>query len=356
MSLRRLRALVLGESELEPRVYDALAAANIPTADIEDCRACPNPCDEGHAEYPRRFVVDYESTLLGSMKPFRRQIIISTAKSDWDYDITETEGSLAAFIAQTQPPKTPDPLPPIVIDMDEKRASPVPGVFSTSDSTRLSILNGSHQTIAAEEAENTVLVLPDYTMVVGVRASEPDAQELWRTALDASLPRFGAPKEPTAFHTYLVPFSCVIMLCSHKRRDNRCHISALKLENAFIRCLEAKGWTAHTQIEPFFLESPLEKFLGTPEEKERHIAAQLRALPAAKRALILRNSHVGGHKYSGNTILYLPSGSCVWYGRVSTHFVETIVENTILGGLVLPTILRGGMDICRPGCPTLHDW
>nr|GAT53933.1 predicted protein [Mycena chlorophos] len=306
----------------------------------------------GHAEYPRRFVVDCDSTLLGSMKPFRRQIVISTGKSDWDYDITATPDTLAAAIAQAQPPPPP-PTEPITIELDEKASAPlIPGVFSSLDYTRLSILNGSHQTLSAEEDEQTCLVLPDYTVVVGVRPS--DAPELWRTALDASIPRFGT-SQSAKFATHVLPFACVILLCSHKRRDNRCAISAPKLENAFMRSLEAKGWTAHTQLE-HIVDPPLEKFSGTAEEKERHIADELRTLPATKRALILRNSHIGGHKFSGNCVLYLPSGSCIWYGRVTPHEVESIVENTILGGLVLPTLLRGGMNISRPGCPTLHDW
>jgi hypothetical protein len=104
------------------------------------------------------------------------------------------------------------------------------------------------------------------------------------------------------------------------------------------------------------VEPPLESFAGTPEEKARYITDELMALPAAKKALILRNSHMGGHKYAGNCIIYTPQGSSVWYGRVTTHEVESIVVNTILGGLVLPPLLRGGMDLSRPGCSTLHDW
>ncbi|KAJ7228886.1 Sucrase/ferredoxin-like-domain-containing protein [Mycena pura] len=375
MSLRRLRALVLGQEPPPPdNVYATLTASGIPVASV-DCRTCPNPCEEGHAEYPRRFSIDMESTMLGSVKPFRRQILISTGKSDWDREVTETIGSLAALVAQTHPPKLPDPLPdpppPIAIDLDEKLIPPIPGVFTSADSTRLSILNGSHKTVAADDEHHTVLVFPDYTMVVDVPATLDGAKELWRTALDATLPRMGGTPATGSFQTWILPYSCVIMLCSHKRRDNRCAIAAPKLEHgqrhariscihahcvaAFIKSLECNGWTAHTQLE-HVVDPPLEHFSGTPEEKGRHIADQLRALSAGKRALILRNSHMGGHKYAGNCIIYTPQGSSVWYGRVTTHEVECIVVNTILAGLVLPPLLRGGMDLSRPGCPTLHDW
>ncbi|KAJ6510032.1 Sucrase/ferredoxin-like-domain-containing protein [Mycena vitilis] len=354
MSLRQLRALVLGREQPSDNIYTTLTASGIPVASV-DCRTCPNPCDEGHSEYPRRFSIDMDSSMLGSVKPFRRQILISTGRSDWDRDITDTAGSLAALIFQSQPPKVPDARPSISIDLvDEKAVAPVPGVFSSTESTRLSILNGSHKTVCADEHE-TVIVLPDYTIVVGVPATAEGAKELWRTALDSQLPRMGVTEQTSSFHTWILPYSCVIMLCSHKRRDNRCAIAAPKLEHAFIECLHNKGWTADTQLE-HIVEPPLENFSGTTEEKARHITDELMALPAAKKALILRNSHMGGHKYAGNCIIYTPQGSCVWYGRVSTHEVESIVVNTIEGGLVLPPLLRGGMDLSRPGCPTLHDW
>ncbi|KAJ7276170.1 Sucrase/ferredoxin-like-domain-containing protein [Mycena haematopus] len=353
MSLRKLKALVWGHDHPPDNIYATLTASGIPVTAV-DCRTCPNPCDEGEiSPYPRRLSVDMESTMLGTVKPFRRQ----ASRSDWDREITETQGSLAALITQTQPPKVPDAPLAISIDLgdDEKTVPPVPGVFSSTDSTRLSILNGSHKTVCTDDELHTVLVLPDYSVVVGVPATLDGAKELWRTALDARLPRMGVTEETSSFRTWIAPYSCVIMLCSHKRRDNRCAIAAPKLEHAFIECLHRKGWTADTQLE-HTVDPPLESFSGTAEEKARYITDQLKALPAVKKALILKNSHMGGHRYAGNCIIYTPQGSSVWYGRVSTHEVESIVVNTIEGGLVLPPLLRGGMDLSRPGCPTLNDW
>lgn len=40
----------------------------------------------------------------------------------------------------------------------------VPGVFNGSDSKRISILNGSHTTLADDHDQDTVLVFPDYTV------------------------------------------------------------------------------------------------------------------------------------------------------------------------------------------------
>jgi len=48
---------------------------------------------------------------------------------------------------------------------------------------------------------------------------------------------------------------------------------------------------------------PLEDLNVTPEEKHQNISAQLKQSSEAKRALIVKVSHVGGHKYAGNCIV-----------------------------------------------------
>jgi (2Fe-2S) ferredoxin len=54
--------------------------------------------------------------------------------------------------------------------------------------------------------------------------------------------------------------------------------------------------------------------------------------------------------------IYTPQGSGIWYGRVSPHEVESIVTNTLEEGMILPALLRGGVNISRPGCKSLNDW
>lgn len=67
-------------------------------------------------------------------------------------------------------------------------------------------------------------------------------------------------------------------------------------------------------------------------------------------------SHIGGHKFAGNVIVYLPPGSkmengeenplagCgVWYGRVEPKHVEGIVKETVMGGRVIEEHFRGGV-------------
>jgi (2Fe-2S) ferredoxin len=67
-------------------------------------------------------------------------------------------------------------------------------------------------------------------------------------------------------------------------------------------------------------------------------------------------SHVGGHKFAGNTILYFPPGmkgrdekghglaGCgIWYGRVEPKHVEGILRETVGEGKVIEELFRGGI-------------
>lgn len=62
-------------------------------------------------------------------------------------------------------------------------------------------------------------------------------------------------------------------------------------------------------------------------------------------------SHIGGHKYAGNVIIYMPEsmkrnslgGMGIWYGRVEPRKVEGIVEETVLKGRIIKELFRGGL-------------
>ncbi|KAF9263641.1 hypothetical protein L218DRAFT_901947 [Marasmius fiardii PR-910] len=343
-TLRRFKAVLLGEDTLLESISTQLESGGVPITDV-DCRSCPEPCDEGHDPYPARFDVDMGSQMLGSVKAYHRQIVISTGKTDWDRDISSMKGSLASYLEDViQRPRPTSSSP------SQRKSPSVTGVFaSVGSSTRISVLNGSHRTLSEDHEMDTVLVFPDYKLVCDVLRSREGAQTLWDTCLD---PMELTLSEKNTLSSWVIPYSCVILLCSHKRRDNRCSIAAAKLGQAFTHSLEKEGWSVDTEI-----EHPDSKPLETIEEsKEEYMSERLREISTMKKALILRNSHTGGHKYAGNCIIYTPQGYGVWYGRVSTHEVDAIVTNTIEKGLVLPALLRGGINLSRPGCKSLNDW
>jgi len=51
-------------------------------------------------------------------------------------------------------------------------------------------------------------------------------------------------------------------------------------------------------------------------------------------------SHVGGHKYAGNVLIY-PEG--VWYGYVRPADAESLVRGHLAGGRILEDLCRGSM-------------
>lgn len=68
-------------------------------------------------------------------------------------------------------------------------------------------------------------------------------------------------------------------------------------------------------------------------------------------------SHIGGHKYAGNVIIYLPpsfvsssgdnplAGKGLWYGRIEPKHVEGLVEETFTRGRVIKNHFRGGIGV-----------
>jgi len=275
--------------------------------------------------------------------------------------ITSEVGSLAAYLSLIEKAA------PLTIPSDgtpttnaSTPTSPLPtaitGIFKDSETHTVAVLNGSHNTLSTKDERETVLVFPDYKVVTEVPRSFDGARELWRNSVNPSVPRVGSTSEASDVRSWVLPYTCVILICSHRKRDVRCAVAAPKLEHAFAQTLEAKDWEVHTQLEDP-TGPPLEDY-PDGDDKEAELNRRLQELDESlpKRALVLMTSHIGGHKYAGNVIIYMPQGAGVWYGRVTTHEVASIVNTTILGGKILPPLLRGGVNLARPDCKRLNDW
>ncbi|KAI8912587.1 Sucrase/ferredoxin-like-domain-containing protein [Gorgonomyces haynaldii] len=101
-----------------------------------------------------------------------------------------------------------------------------------------------------------------------------------------------------------------VFVCTHKKRDKRCGVSGPMLLKEF--------------------------------EK------QLKELNLENKVGLYGVSHIGGHKFAGNVIIYHPSEEnklvADWYGRVKTCHVGHIIQETLLKGLVFKSLWRGRMD------------
>lgn len=178
--------------------------------------------------------------MLGSVKPYARQvrvsalipsvkciltfaqIVISTGKSDWVREVTDAKGTLAAYVNQIssagRPPKDKDP------SKKPKdggaHGSHVAGVFDSSNlakNKRVTILNGSHRTVSADHDTDSVLVFPDYRLVTEVARTHDGAEQLWTHAVSPSLELYEVPAASTPVRSWIIPYSCVILLCRPAR-------------------------------------------------------------------------------------------------------------------------------------------
>jgi hypothetical protein len=136
------------------------------------------------------------------------QLVISTGKKDWAHDISEEAGTLAVYLdkARDDLPKTHKPI------ANDKPS--VDGVFPSESNSRVSVLNGSHRSISHDDDQQTVLVFPDYTFVYNIKQSLDGAKEFWQHSVDPALDQGGALSPVGSLQTKVLPYSCVILLCT----------------------------------------------------------------------------------------------------------------------------------------------
>lgn len=141
----------------------------------------------------------------------------------------------------------------------------------------------------------------------------------------------------------------IILVCGHQQRDERCGILGPVVADALTDALNKEGYTTtgnkNSQV---FQGSGIDGRAG-----ERNASVGL-------------ISHIGGHKFAGNVIIYLPAhhslskkvnaeqekgddvdekkGISVWYGRVKPEHADGIIQQTIKDGIVVKELLRGIVD------------
>jgi hypothetical protein len=127
----------------------------------------------------------------------------------------------------------------------------------------------------------------------------------------------------------------LVLICGHGGRDVRCGTIGPILQQEFEEKLQRQNIA--------LLRDP-----PVAEAAEVNIDVE-GYTPTARVGLI---SHVGGHKWAGNVIIYIPpsfkanplAGKGIWYSRVAPEHVEGIVMKTIIDGKVIKELFRGGID------------
>ncbi|BFZ57434.1 hypothetical protein PYCC9005_004486 [Savitreella phatthalungensis] len=261
--------------------------------DCEDCDGCVLSPD-GHAYvfdgYDDALVksLDLETEMYGGIQPFHAHVCIATGVDDWAHTIEDVARTPAKVIA------------------------------------------------GALDTRKTDLEPLDRIVLSNTSATPPDTSHMHITILSSHWARIRClPSQADALASYIIdptavgdleierlPYSAVVLICSHSRRDARCGKTAPLLRDAFEEVLRDR-------------ELYYDADEGGEEGKVR----------------VEMCSHIGGHKFAGNVLIYRtrtdhppnPSRESVWCGRVMPKHVPLLVDHTIIAGKVLRPLVRGGM-------------
>lgn len=264
------------------------------TVDCDRCRECDFPTYDATLLKS----IDFDVDLYGNVKPFEVHLCIATGKHDWRHTIEEEPQSGALAIHETLQANT--------------------GPLSAKE--RIVVTNTSlepeRETLVAGGADITVLS----KAWVRVRNVTTDQMQAFvdRFVLDRPTTSIGLTRQ---LEVQSLPHRAVVLICSHNRRDARCGKTAPILHETFEEVLRERN------------------LFYDPDEHESSDLVQVEYC-----------SHVGGHKFAGNVLIYrryeaddATRVESVWYGRVMPKHVPLIVDYTILHGEVLRPLLRGGM-------------
>jgi (2Fe-2S) ferredoxin len=204
--------------------------------------------------------------LPGSVKLYRRHVLVCTGTGEWPSHIDTGGGFLQALSEAMAARQDAMPLPVKVTACDE------PG----------------------RGAGHDLLVFPDQVRYLGVR--ESDFPALIEDHLVGDRVSERIRHEPLAGRH--------VFVCTHGARDERCGLAGPPLIEGFRAALEARG--------------------------------------LAQEVAVRATSHVGGHRYAGNVLIY-PGGD--WYGYVTPAHVEVLVDQHILAGEIVRELWRGRMGL-----------
>ncbi|KAL1871021.1 hypothetical protein Plec18167_007329 [Paecilomyces lecythidis] len=358
--LRRGTALLSGSGKDRPdgfttvSSHDALFPKVDPAVDGEDC---DKDCATCTVRYPAKFDIDTKDKLYGHVDGWATHLLVATGKTDWVRDVADEKGSVMEAIEKHAVRPSNGKMKLSASNM------PVPDEYhhheSGSQPTNVLLLPAftivEHVTPALASDLVKYFVNPAPTTTTPLEASsssEPNNQQQQSaTGEEAEKPSETEKLDInslTPLRSHPCPHAAVILLCSQRTRDARCGQSAPLLKREFERHLRAQGL-----------------YRDMNDERPGGVG-------------IYFISHVGGHKYSANVMVYRRrdfdwwrnkahftsetepekteedkekekeegAAQCIWLARVKPEDCEGIIKQTVLKGKVIKPgyQLRGGFD------------
>ncbi|KAF2878509.1 Sucrase/ferredoxin-like-domain-containing protein [Massariosphaeria phaeospora] len=323
---------------LRPPPFRALRPLSTTTPTIPYTPTCPPatcPC----AATPPDLDIDRATPLLNTMAAYAEHIVVCTGQRDWTSRIEDDEGETGAFVRGLKGVvgkggKAFDPFNPLLTTASSLPASRTPHtshiLLFPSFTRHASLAHTPSSLSAFASAHLAARTLSPFHSALPA----PQRAALLRDNSPATRSRL-PPAEPIA--------SVTVLICGHGARDRRCGVLGPLLEDGFRRELARRG------------------------------------VRGAEVGVV---SHVGGHKFAGNVVVYVPpgwwwrgraddnsdggdggssssgnssgssggdeaphalAGTGVWYGRVGPEHVEGIVEETVVQGRIISELFRGGV-------------
>ncbi|OTA06237.1 hypothetical protein A9Z42_0069820 [Trichoderma parareesei] len=318
---------------------------------------CPSPtcaCAETPA-MPDGLEIDHANPLNGVMAGYAEHVVVCTGKDDWPSKI-EDENSGDNLAA----------------DLKELFGR---GGKYTDPFHHISVINSSFPSSAPPRKaiqSTSVYLLPSFKYV-------PFLPRVSFDSVKALAKGFLLPERLHPAHAGLSPAhrdrltrkaafqgllpgvrdvaDVLVLICGHGGRDMRCGVMGPVLRSEFEDKLGRKGFTvAREAVRVEGLEED-EEMKKRVEGSNSGSSSSSSSERVARVGLI---SHIGGHKFAGNVIIYIPPGftteggerhplaGCgIWYGRVEPRHVEGIVGETVMAGRVVEDKFRGGIDAHR---------
>ncbi|KAL2074246.1 hypothetical protein VTL71DRAFT_8024 [Oculimacula yallundae] len=306
---------------------------------------CPSPtCScASMPPMPEGLPIDHSKPLNGTMAPYAEQVLICTGKDDWMSRIEEENSgdNLAADIKE-------------LIGRGGVYSDPYNNVSVTNASFPSSVLS------RPEVQSTSAYLLPSFKYI-------PFLPRVSFDAVQALVKGYLLPTTLNPMHDNLSPIhkdrllrsedqgrllygvrdvkDVLVLICGHGGRDMRCGILGPVLREEF----ETQFGSVDVQV----LKAPVE--IEDENEKAQPVLGNEDS-DIKRSARVGLISHIGGHQFAGNMIIYIPPGTktadgkanelagCgIWYGRVEPKHVEGIIRETVLGGKVIEDLFRGGI-------------
>ncbi|KAK5703220.1 Altered inheritance of mitochondria protein 32 [Elasticomyces elasticus] len=334
---------------------------------------CPSPTCQCR-ESPAGLDIEREQNINGSMPMYAEQVLISTGRSDWPSKIDEDESEDSALVKKLR-----DLMLRNGKYSDVWTLMPYHNVMLTNSSfpaTESPTHQSKHSSKAASESRSvpvsqagknpsiardqdapstppaSAFLLPSFQYVPTIPTESSAVEEFVKAfLLPAQLHQsheklsrkeknilLREPELQRAFIGARKIDEILILICGHGNRDDRCGKLGPILQAEFEEKLQRQNVA-------LLHDAPVAEAEIVDTAVEGHV-------PTARVGLI---SHIGGHKWAGNVIVYIPpsfssnplAGKGIWYGRVGPEHVEGIVAKTIMDGKVIKELFRGGIDSDR---------